>query len=151
MWGVNSTVTKHSDYFVCKDTSERVTRRCDDTVDKKQVNSCVLEHLFWRGKYKIWALRPSIKGTNPLFIVIKAIIIIYQNISFGGSSTTKKIAPKPRLSPTRYWCLVLKISRLTPQYFLKCATNVTFSNFRSWRRKQENRAPRNFDYWIDSN
>jgi len=27
-------------------------------------------------KYKIWALRPSIKGTKPLFIVIKVIIII---------------------------------------------------------------------------
>jgi len=41
-------VTKHSDYFVWKDTSERVARRCDDTVDKKRVNSCVLKNLFWR-------------------------------------------------------------------------------------------------------
>jgi len=31
VWDVNSTVTKHSDYFVWKDTSERVARRCDDT------------------------------------------------------------------------------------------------------------------------
>jgi len=31
MWDVNWTVTKHSDYFVWKDTSERVTRRWDDT------------------------------------------------------------------------------------------------------------------------
>jgi len=31
VWGVNSTVTKHSDYFVWKDTSERVARCCDDT------------------------------------------------------------------------------------------------------------------------
>ena len=45
-WGVNSTVTKHSDYIVWKDTSERVTRRCDDTIDKKRVNSCVLQYLF---------------------------------------------------------------------------------------------------------
>jgi len=30
--GVNSTVTKHSDYFVWKDTSERVTWSCDDTI-----------------------------------------------------------------------------------------------------------------------
>ena len=30
-----------------KDTLERVTRRCDDTVDKEQVNSCVLKYLFW--------------------------------------------------------------------------------------------------------
>ena len=49
VWGVNSIVTKHSDYFVWKDTSERVTRRCDDTVDKKQVNSCVLKCLFLEG------------------------------------------------------------------------------------------------------
>ena len=42
-WGVNSIVTKHSDYFVWKDTSERVTRRCDDTVDKERANTCVLK------------------------------------------------------------------------------------------------------------
>ena len=39
-------MTKHSDYFVWKDTSERVVPRCDDTVDKERVNSCVLKHLF---------------------------------------------------------------------------------------------------------
>jgi len=39
-------VTKHSDYFVWKDTSERVARRCDDTVDKKQVNYCALKHFY---------------------------------------------------------------------------------------------------------
>jgi len=48
VWGVKSTVIKHSDYFVWKDMSERVTRRCDDTIDKKRVNSCVLKYLFWR-------------------------------------------------------------------------------------------------------
>jgi len=42
-------MTKHSDYFVWKDTSERMARRCDDTVDKKRVNSCVLKHLFLEG------------------------------------------------------------------------------------------------------
>ena len=45
VWGANSTVTKHSNYFVWKDTSEHVTERCDDTVDKKRVNSCVLKYL----------------------------------------------------------------------------------------------------------
>ena len=39
-------MNKNSDYFVWKDTSERVTRRCDNTVDKKRVNSCVLKYLF---------------------------------------------------------------------------------------------------------
>jgi len=46
---VNSTVTKHSDYFVWKNTSEHVTRRCDDTVDKKRLNSCVLNNFFLKG------------------------------------------------------------------------------------------------------
>jgi len=39
-------MTKHSDYFVWKDTSERVAWHCDYTVDKMQANSCVLKHLF---------------------------------------------------------------------------------------------------------
>ena len=26
-----------------------MARRCDNTVDKKRVNSCVLKHLFWGG------------------------------------------------------------------------------------------------------
>jgi len=48
VWGVNSTVTKHLGHFVWKDTSERMTRRSADTVEKKRVNSCVLKYLFWR-------------------------------------------------------------------------------------------------------
>jgi hypothetical protein len=42
-------LTKHSDYFVLKNTSERVARRCDDTVDKKRVNSCVPKQFFLFG------------------------------------------------------------------------------------------------------
>jgi len=42
-------MTKRSDCFVWKDTSERVARRCDYTVDKKRVNSCVLKHPFLEG------------------------------------------------------------------------------------------------------
>jgi len=44
-------MTKHSDYFVWKDTSERVAWRCDYTVDTKRVNSCVLKHLFLEQSY----------------------------------------------------------------------------------------------------
>jgi len=40
---------KHSQYFVWQDTSERVARRCHDTVDRKRVNSCVLKHRFFEG------------------------------------------------------------------------------------------------------
>jgi len=46
VWGANSKVTKQSDHYVWKDTSECVVRRCDDTVDKRRVNSCLLKHLF---------------------------------------------------------------------------------------------------------
>jgi len=42
--GINSTVTKHSDHFIWKDSSERMARRCDYTIDKKRVNCCVLKN-----------------------------------------------------------------------------------------------------------
>jgi len=58
-------MTKHSDYFVWKDTSERVARRCDDTVDKKRVNSCVLKHLFLEG-FEQQKMSPKNPG-NALF------------------------------------------------------------------------------------
>jgi hypothetical protein len=48
-------LTKHSDYFVWKDTSERVARRCDDTVDKKRVKSCTITTLFGES----WATKIS--------------------------------------------------------------------------------------------
>ena len=44
VWGINSKVTKHSDHFVWKDSSERMARRCDYTIDKKRVNCCVLKN-----------------------------------------------------------------------------------------------------------
>jgi len=44
---IRNNVTKHSDYFVWKDTSERVAWRCDDTVDRKRVNS-YWNISFWR-------------------------------------------------------------------------------------------------------
>jgi len=53
-------MTKHSDYSVWKDTSERVVRCCDDTVDKKQVNSYVLKLLFMDG-----VEQPKISPKNP--------------------------------------------------------------------------------------
>ena len=53
-------MTKHSEYFVWKDTSERVARRCDYTVDKKRVNSCVIKQLFLeKGE------QPKISPKNP--------------------------------------------------------------------------------------
>jgi len=53
---IRKNMTKHSDYFVWKDTSERVARRCDDTVDMKRVNSCVLKSLFLEGVER-WATK----------------------------------------------------------------------------------------------
>jgi len=43
-------------------------------------------------KYKIWAHRPSIKGTKPLFIVIKAIIIILHMSCTCRDSSTQENA-----------------------------------------------------------
>jgi len=57
-------VTKLSDYFVWKDTSERVARRCDDTVDKKRVNSCVLKHHFGGS----WAYKNIAKKKRKCFL-----------------------------------------------------------------------------------
>jgi len=45
-WAVNSIVTKHSDFFVSKDTAECVTDAVTTPVDKTRVNSCVSKHLF---------------------------------------------------------------------------------------------------------
>ena len=53
-------MTEHSDYFVWKNTSECVARRCDHTVDKKQVNFCVLKYLFLEG-----VEQPKISPTKP--------------------------------------------------------------------------------------
>jgi len=39
VWGSNSKATKHSDYFVCTNISERVTRHCDDAVVDVQCQS----------------------------------------------------------------------------------------------------------------
>jgi len=54
-------MTKHSDYYVWKDTSERVARRCDYTVDKKRVNFWVLKHLFLDG---FWATKNIAKTSR---------------------------------------------------------------------------------------
>ena len=48
---LKSKVTKQSDHFVWKNTSERVARRCDDTVDKKRVNSCVQQTPLFGGSW----------------------------------------------------------------------------------------------------
>ena len=46
-------------------------------------------------KYKIWAHRPSIKGTKPLFIVIKAIIlIIYPMWNYLSWSERRTVGPE---------------------------------------------------------
>jgi len=54
-------MNKHSDYFVWKDTSERVARRCGDTINKKWVSSGVIKHLFLEG-VKQPKILPKIPG-----------------------------------------------------------------------------------------
>jgi len=41
--------TRNINVTITRLFSLRVTRRCDNTVDKKRVNSCVLKHLFSEG------------------------------------------------------------------------------------------------------
>jgi len=53
-------MTKHSDYFVWKDTSERVARRCDNTADKKREISCAVKHLFFWRELSNQKYRPKI-------------------------------------------------------------------------------------------
>jgi len=77
-------MTKHSDYFVWKDTSKRVARRCDDTVDEKRMNSCVLKHLFLEGFEQ-----PKISPKNPRNALSDALLISrFQN--FAADATKKK-------------------------------------------------------------
>jgi len=68
----DSVVTKHSDYFVWKETSERMARpwRCGDTVDKKRVNSCQLKHLFLDG-----GEQPRISSKEPGNAVSDALLM----------------------------------------------------------------------------
>jgi len=87
-------MTKHSDYFVRKDTSERVARRCDYTVDKKRVNSCVLKHLFLEG-----VEQPRMSPKNPRSALSDALLMSrFQN--FAADAAKKKTAGflKPRFA-----------------------------------------------------
>jgi len=83
VWGVNSRVNKHPDYFVWIETSEYVTRCCDnsswqETSVLRSQDSCVF---------------------RPPFL--------------GWSSVTKKIAKKTqKYFPMRYCCKVLKTLQL---------------------------------------
>jgi len=45
-----------------------------------KIHMCMYMLIVSNVKYKIWAHRPSIKGTKPLFIAIKAIIIIIASV-----------------------------------------------------------------------
>jgi len=77
-------MTKHSDYFIWKDTSERVARRCENTVDKKRVNYCVLKHLFLEG-----AEQPKISPKDPGNALSDALLLSrYQN--FAADAAKKK-------------------------------------------------------------
>ena len=80
VWGVNSIVTKHSDYFIWKYISVRITRRFDDTVHKKQVNSWILKYLFWREVsilcFLSLCLFVVIKPENPYFASLPVLEVI---------------------------------------------------------------------------
>jgi len=94
-------VTKHSDYFVWKDTSERMARRCDDTVDRKRVNSCVLKHLSLEG-----VEQPKKWPTNPGNTLSDALLMSrFQN--FAADATKENSAPRRflQLRFARFWIM----------------------------------------------
>jgi len=97
MWGVDSKVTKQSDHYVWKDTSEREIRRCDDTIDKKRVNSCVLKHLFLERveEPKITSKNPGNSSSNAL------LMSCFQK--FAADAAKKNRAPRE--------CLKLRFTR----------------------------------------
>ena len=77
-------MTKHSDYIIWKDTSERVARRCDYTVDQKRVNSCALKHLFSEG-----VEQPKISPKTPGNALSDALLMSrFQN--FAADATKNK-------------------------------------------------------------
>jgi len=76
-------ITKHSDYFVWKDTSERMARRCDYIIDKKLVNSCVVKRLFLEG-----IEQPNKSPKNPVNALSDALLMSrFQN--FAADATKK--------------------------------------------------------------
>jgi len=86
-------MTQHSDYFIWKYTSERVARRCDDTVDKKRVNSCVLKQLFSEG-----VEQPKILPKKPGNALSDALLISrFQNFA---ADAAKKQQPSARFFKT---------------------------------------------------
>ena len=95
--GVNSTLTKHSDYFVWKDTSERVTWCCEDTVDKKRVIFCVPQHLFLEG-----VEQPKKSPQNPQkYFFLRATHVTFSK--FRGWSRKKNIWMQLTLQLSATW------------------------------------------------
>ena len=73
--------------MVWKDTSERMVRRCDDTVDKKRVNSCVLKHLFLER-----VEQPKISPKNPGISLSDALLMsCFQNFAANAAKKTTAV------------------------------------------------------------
>ena len=113
-------MTKHSDYFDSKDTSERVARRCDDTVDQKQVISCVLKHLFFER-----VEQPKISPKNPGNAFSDALLMsCFQNVAANAAKTkTTRGFSKPRAFRTPLINQLIQInsgSMILRSCFLHC-------------------------------
>jgi len=83
-------------------------------------------------KYKIWAHRPSIKGTDPLFIVIKTIIIIITDFKSGifhGRHCYKVLSLMSKMIEMKSHVVSWKGSKKCNFY---CA--ALFSGYKSQRR-----------------
>jgi len=99
--GINLTVTKHSDYFVWKDTSERVARRCDDTVDKKRMSACVLKKPFLEG-----VEQPKKSPKNSGNALSDALLMLsFQKIAADAETKTALHAVSWKLRFARFWLM----------------------------------------------
>ena len=114
-------MTKHSDYFVWKDTSECVARRCDYTVNKKRVNSCVPEHLFLEG-----VEQPKKSPNNPGNTFSDALLMSrFQN--FAADAAKKK----PRSA--RFFDTALRAVLINESIRINSGPNILRSCFLHWK------------------
>jgi len=103
-------IAKHSDYFIWKDTSERVARRFDYTVDKKRVNYCVLKHLFLEG-----VKQPKISAKNPRNALSDALLMSrFQNFAADAAKNA------PRAVLINEWVRIDSGPNILRSCFLHC-------------------------------
>ena len=151
-------VAKHSDYFVSKDTSERAARRCDDTVDKKQVNPCVLKHLFLEGVEQPNALSDALLMSHFQRFAADAakkktaLCAVFANCASRGfdywnKDIVKITNPRAIPGPLRFDCLVKETVQEKRFYWHDSRLSVTISVESKWLEKTESLPQMSVCHW----